>query len=177
MNKFKRITAALVATVFLWLAMPGCYGGFVLFHKIHKWNGTLQDKWVKSIVHAVLWIVPVYGFCLFVDLVVLNTIEFWTGSNPLAMKEGEMEEQIVAQGSETYRIRATRNRFDVEVIAGEKTGMKRALVYAESEKAWYVEGDNFRIRVITHDQVDPTNVNIFMPDGTVENRNLAEMAL
>ena len=177
MKKLKRFTAGLLAALVLCFTMQGCYGGYVLFHKIHRWNGTLGDKWIKTIVHVAMYIIPVYEFCMFIDIIVLNTIEFWTGSNPLAMQEGQVEEQIVAQGTETYRIRATRNRWDVEVIKGTQAGMKRALVYTEKENAWYVEGENFRIRIMTQDGADPMNVNLIYPDGHSEPRNLAEMSL
>ena len=177
MKSIKRFTATILAAVLLSFSFQGCYGGFVLFHKIHKWNGTIGDKWVKSIVHAALWILPVYGFCMFIDLIILNTVEFWTGSNPLAMQEGQTEEQIVAQGDETYRIQASRNRWDVECIKGAKAGMKRSLVFVENENAWYVEGDNMRIRVMTQDQSNPMNVNMVFPDGHTEAYDLSEMSM
>jgi hypothetical protein len=28
-------------------------------------------------------IIPVYGVCLFADYIVLNSIEWWTGENPV----------------------------------------------------------------------------------------------
>ncbi len=37
------------------------------------------------LVFLVLAFFPVYGLCLFVDAIVFNTIEFWTGDNPMAI--------------------------------------------------------------------------------------------
>ena len=73
----------------------GCYGKFALSKKIYDWNGSLGNKYVISLVYFILNVVPVYGISLFVDWVLLNVIEFWTGSNPVAMKEGETQERVV----------------------------------------------------------------------------------
>ncbi|HTR82717.1 MAG TPA: DUF3332 family protein [Bacteroidota bacterium] len=61
----------------------GCYGSFNLVKKVYKFNGTVGEKWVNEIVFLVLNIVPVYGAAAAIDAVILNTIEFWTGTNPV----------------------------------------------------------------------------------------------
>jgi hypothetical protein len=63
-------------------AMGGCYGSFTLVQKVHKWNGTFGNKFVNELGFLVLNIVPVYGVAAFIDVIVLNSIEFWTGRNP-----------------------------------------------------------------------------------------------
>jgi len=60
----------------------GCYGSFELVKKVHKWNGTFGNKFVNELGFLVLNIVPVYGVAAFIDAVVLNSIEFWSGKNP-----------------------------------------------------------------------------------------------
>ena len=60
-----------------------CYGSFNLVKKVYKFNGTVGDKWVNELVFLVMNIVPVYGVSVFIDAVVLNTIEFWSGTNPV----------------------------------------------------------------------------------------------
>lgn len=79
------------------IALTGCYGSYACFHKIHKWNGTLGNKWLNSVVHFVLNVIPVYGILYFVDFLVFNTIEFWMGSNPLASSDSYFEKD--AQGN------------------------------------------------------------------------------
>lgn len=63
-------------------AVGGCYGSFTLVQKVHKWNGTFGNKFVNEVGFLVLNIVPVYGVAAFVDAIILNSIEFWTGKNP-----------------------------------------------------------------------------------------------
>jgi hypothetical protein len=78
-------------SVFLVLALLvtafGCYGSFQLTTKVYKFNGGLGGKWVNEIGFLVMSIIPVYGAAVFVDAVILNTIEFWTGSNPMASND------------------------------------------------------------------------------------------
>lgn len=71
------LVAAMCATSF------GCYGSFNLVKKVYKFNGTVGEKWVNELVFLVMNVVPVYGVSVFIDAVILNSIEFWTGSNPV----------------------------------------------------------------------------------------------
>jgi hypothetical protein len=66
----------------------GCYGSFQLTNKVYKFNGGLGDKFVNELGFLVMMIVPVYGVAGFIDAIVLNTIEFWTGKNPMAQSDG-----------------------------------------------------------------------------------------
>ena len=78
----KAIAALLCASV---LVLSGCHGSYGLTKKLLRWNGTLGNKWLNSCVHFLMWVVPVYPISIgLVDWLVLNTVEFWTGSNPLA---------------------------------------------------------------------------------------------
>ncbi|MDX9883933.1 MAG: DUF3332 family protein [Prolixibacteraceae bacterium] len=87
--------------------LAGCYGPFRLTQNLHEWNGSLGDEWVNSLVFYGLLIVPVYEIALTIDAVILNTIEFWTGDNPVALKHGESNEKIVTNDNGTYKITAT----------------------------------------------------------------------
>lgn len=80
----KRLLIALSITGML-ATTAGCYGSFALSKKVHTWNGTVSgDKFVHTLVFWALIIVPVYEVSMLADGLVFNTIEFWTGSNPLA---------------------------------------------------------------------------------------------
>ncbi len=71
-------------------AVTGCYGPFNLTRKLHDWNGKVGDrstqgKWVNEAVFLGLNILPVYTFALLGDAIVFNSIEFWTGNNPVKL--------------------------------------------------------------------------------------------
>lgn len=62
----------------------GCYGSYGAFNKVNKWNGQVTgNKWANSAIHLGLWIVPVYELALLGDFLIFNTVEHFTGSNPL----------------------------------------------------------------------------------------------
>ena len=85
-------TAMLVGSSILF---SSCIGSFGLFNKVLAWNQTVGDKWVNELVFIVCCIVPVYPVAWFLDVVILNSIEFWTGENPTAdvqVKEIETKE-------------------------------------------------------------------------------------
>jgi len=71
------------------LALGGCYGSFGATKALHSWNGEVTgNKFLNWLVFVALNIVPVYGLFVFADGLVLNSIEFWTGSNPVASADG-----------------------------------------------------------------------------------------
>jgi len=75
----------LVISVFLIFAMgTGCIGNFGLSGKVRKFNlETSQDRWGREILFVVLYVIPVYPFAGFLDILIFNSIEFWTGTNPI----------------------------------------------------------------------------------------------
>jgi hypothetical protein len=79
----------------------GCYGKFALTKKVYDWNGSLGNKFVVSLVMFVLFLVPVYPIAGFVDWILLNVIEFWTGANPMTLQEGETQEKLVERADGT----------------------------------------------------------------------------
>jgi hypothetical protein len=75
--------------VFLPFSTTACFGAFNLTRKVYKFNKTASnDKWVRWIVFLVLVIVPIYGIAQLIDAIVLNSIEFWTGRNPVTVDAG-----------------------------------------------------------------------------------------
>jgi hypothetical protein len=79
-----------IAPIALGLALAigtqGCYGRFQLVRSLYKWNGTVGEKFVNELVFLGCIILPVYSIAGFVDAVILNTIEFWSGKNPMTAK-------------------------------------------------------------------------------------------
>lgn len=80
---FVRFVAMLLMGSML-LASSGCFASFNLTRKIYKFNQGLGDKWLNEIAFLVMTIIPVYGVGVTVDVLVLNSIEFWGGTNPVS---------------------------------------------------------------------------------------------
>lgn len=65
------------------LGLGGCWGSFNLTGKVFDWNGSFGSKWVSWLVFLAFIILPVYSITLLVDALVINTIEFFSGRNPI----------------------------------------------------------------------------------------------
>ena len=108
-NMKKTILKLMVLVLFA-TSLQGCYGKFALTRKLYTMNGQVGDKFLRSGLTWVLLILPVYGIAGLADFVVLNTMEFWSGTNPVA--EGEKTFQYV-DGADRYNIHARKSGDDV----------------------------------------------------------------
>ena len=78
--------AVLAALAMSTVATSGCFGSFPLTRKMYNWNkGVSSDKWVRELVFvATALLVPVYSVAGLIDVVILNSQEFWTGKSSVA---------------------------------------------------------------------------------------------
>ncbi len=115
MKKFI-ITLALVAFV-----SSGCTGSFMLTKKVYNWHRSQSDKWADEFGFLVCTLIPIYGISTFADALVFNSIEFWTGKNPVEAKtetNTRMVETPDAKGQVSY------NSASKELtIASQKKGL------------------------------------------------------
>ena len=98
----RRMLMLAVATLLVVSMGTGCIGNFGLTGKVRKFNlEASEGRWGRELVFVVLYVVPVYPFAGFLDLIVFNSIEFWSGKNPIdgspsvtpiAMKEWTTED-------------------------------------------------------------------------------------
>ena len=116
----QRPQRAAVALVALGMLVSGCYGPFHLTRRVWKFNGEVSDnKWVVEVVHLVCIALPVYGIATLADGLIFNSIEFWTGENPLtedAKADGSTTRRIVRGDSEAILTRVASSSGDALVI-------------------------------------------------------------
>lgn len=105
----KRI--ALLVLLPLALSAQGCYGPFHLTRKLHTANAKFGDKWINEAMFLVMVIVPIYQLAALADAVVFNSVEFWTGENPV-LKTRSIEKDG-RQAVLHYRPDSRRLRIDV----------------------------------------------------------------
>ncbi len=92
------LALALAASV----VFTGCFGSFSLTKKAYDFNKGLGDKWIQWVVFLVIG-GPVAGITFTVDALVLNSLEFWTGSNPVA--SGDTFHQTDAKGNQVVAVK------------------------------------------------------------------------
>ncbi len=147
------------------LLFSSCLGSFSAFNNLKDWNMQVSDsKFVNNLVFWGLNIIPVYGLFFLGDTLIFNVIEFWSGSNPIAMREGESEVQMVEYQGNTYQLKATKNRMAVKVVEGPKKGGKIELFYKPDEKSWNAIRPSGEI--IPLSRMEEGFYLVYMPDGT-----------
>jgi len=137
------------------LFTTGCFGKFALVRKLYEWNNSIagndmSGKFVKTLVMYGLMIIPVYEIAGAIDYWVLNLIEFWTGSNPLAMNAHQKETQIVERNGVKYQITATQNKFEVKQLNGVTKGLSQSLSFNATELAWYNTSNGASTKLIQY---------------------------
>jgi Domain of unknown function (DUF3332) len=92
------------------LALSGCFGSFAAFNALKSWNSEVGGKWVNWLVFLGLVIIPVYELFWVADILVLNSLEFWTGKNPLAKTaDGRMIARHATDDPRTVRVEVSRD--------------------------------------------------------------------
>ena len=111
----KKLFLALALTGVM-ISQTGCFGEFGLTRKVYDFNQGVGGKFVNQIVFWAMCVIPVYEVAGMLDVIIFNTIEFWTGSNPVAMAPGETEVQYATVDGHQFRMTAQQNYFSVEEL-------------------------------------------------------------
>ena len=127
-----------------------CIGSFSLFNGYEKWQCNMtSNKYVNGIVGLILQPI-VGGVCLFVDAVVLNTIEFWTGSNPMALNKVQT---VKGQDGRYYAVKTLKDGYEVKAPNGEIT----LFTHDSKTESWSITQNGVTKEIIR-----------FTADGTIQ---------
>lgn len=157
----RSLSLALLCALFL----ANCYGSFSLTRKIYNWNGDLNNKFVRSAVFWVLTIVPVYEAGAFVDAVLLNTIEFWMGENPVSLNGENRIEKTVRANGKIYNVAMGQNQILIRQTKGPDVGKELTLILDETRKSWFLKSEAGMQRIVSFDKKE---VVLFHPNGQIE---------
>lgn len=162
MKKYTRLISLALISILLLVGLYGCYGNMTLTRKVYLWNGTISDKYMQQVVFWVLNFVPVYSAANFVDVVFLNTIEFWTGTNPMTMNEGAEQIKYTQSGDKTFQLRISENKIIITETAGPEVGSKVELSYDPASSSWFMAGNGSNHKIAS---LDGDNLNLIYPSG------------
>ena len=130
-NKMFLVAAVLSGS----LLFSSCVGSFGLFNRLTTWNQSLGNKFVNELVFLAFNIVPVYGVAYLADALVINSIEFWSGSNPMA-NVGDVKKVKGENGN--YMVKTLENGYSIKK-EGETASMD--LIYNKEANTWNVVAD------------------------------------
>jgi hypothetical protein len=129
----KVLLSLLVACTFTvgTLSTTGCFGKFAAFNSLREWNGKFsKNKFINWLVFLVLNIIPVYGILFIGDALIINSIEFWTGSNPIAL--GDTYRETDANGNSVTAVKMEDGSLYMRLDAA--SGEKQELVLQRDEE-------------------------------------------
>jgi hypothetical protein len=166
----KKTTLVIMSALLVYTTtLQSCIGSFNLTKKVYVFNKGVGEKWIQELVFIVFCVLPVYGIAVFVDAVILNLIEFWTGSNPMSMNEGDIEIQYKKGiDGNNYKLTATKNKLHILQLDGAAKGKELSFVYNPQNTTWSIEKDGVAtvISKINYNESGlAENYTIYTPDG------------
>jgi hypothetical protein len=123
----------------------GCFGKFALTQKVYQFNKGLGNKFVQELGFILMMIIPVYEVAGLVDVVILNLIEFWTNSNPLALNEGEVVKQYANIDGKNLIMTATKGKV---TVVSEEEGINIEILLNEENNQWETYKNNELIHAV-----------------------------
>lgn len=117
------------------LLLSSCLGSFRLTNKCYTWNKSIGDKWINELVFIGLNIIPVYDICVLADAIVFNSIEFWTGNNPIAKNT-----EIIDTDNGQYIVETNENGYTIT-----KDG--ETVQFINENDVWYINQDNHKVEL------------------------------
>jgi hypothetical protein len=139
-NSIKVVTCLIACS----MMFSSCIGSFGLWNKALAWNkGLSKSKFVNEIVFIAMHVVPVYEIAGIVDAVVLNTIEFWTGNNPVAANIGHTD-KVMGQDGKQYLVKTTRHGYKITKPDGQVVNF----TYNKADSTWNVDANGRKAQLM-----------------------------
>lgn len=160
-------------TVTAVLSLAGCFtfssciGQFALTNKVLDWNNTVGNKFVNELVFFAFCIIPVYEVTSLADLLVINSIEFWSGSNPVAKGT-----KVIDTDNGRYLVKCDGKGYDVIF---EPTGETVRLDFIAEDNTWAVNVNGELYPFMTF--VDDTHVQMITPAGDFQTVELTHQGV
>ena len=153
-NRFTLVAAFALSGTILF---SSCVGSFGLFNRVSSWNQSVGNKFVNELVFLAMNIIPVYGVAYLADALVINSIEFWSGSNPMA-NVGDVKKEKGENGN--YLVETLENGYSI-TKEGEKATMD--LIYNKEANTWNVVADGESTEILKMNN-DGT-AQMYLPNG------------
>lgn len=151
----RKITITVIAALAGCFLFNSCIGSFALTNKVLDWNKQVGTKFVNELVFFAFWVLPVYEVTALSDLLIINSIEFWSGTNPVSAST-----KVIDTDHGRYLVKCDGKGYDV---IDETTGQKVRLDFDQPTQTWSVDIDGQKMPFMTF--VDDTHVKMITPSG------------
>lgn len=162
--KRRHFSAALMLTVAASLVFTSCIGSFKLSNKVLAWNQQIGSKFVNEVVFFCFWIIPVYEITALADVLVLNSIEFWSGRNPVTA-----ETKVIDGKDAQYQIERDMAGY---TITNMSDGKAIRFDFNEIDNSWSLNTGDKSIKFLEF--VDDNHVRVLGVDGEFDEVELSQ---
>ena len=139
------------------MAVSSCIGSFGLFNKVLDWNKQATgNKFLNWLIFIV--ISPAYVLCGVADMIVINSIEFWSGTNPLAENIGKTE-NIMGSDGKLYAVTTLEDGYEVKAPDGKIVNFK----HNAEDDSWSMIQDGKTTKLLRIK--DKETAEIYLKDG------------
>ena len=159
------ISAAIVAL--MCSSLTSCMGQFALTKNLYAWNEQISNKFVNELVFVAFWILPVYEVCALADVLVINSIEFWSGDNPMTAST-----KYIDTDHGRYLVKCDGKGYDVTL---QSTGVSYRLDFAPESQTWSLQYEGKEYPLMTF--IDDTHVSMPALDGQWKTVELSQQGV
>ncbi|MDE6266693.1 MAG: DUF3332 domain-containing protein [Muribaculaceae bacterium] len=157
MKKFY-LTVATAIALCSSMMFSSCIGSFALTNKLLDWNQNIGNKFINELVFLAFWIVPVYEVSALADVLVINSIEFWSGTNPVAQGKS-----IIEGNDGRYLVECDGKGYTITSLTDDSVVR---LDFDIDEQTWSVNTGDGKIPFMTF--VDDLHVKMITPEGDMQ---------
>ncbi|MDE6223064.1 MAG: DUF3332 domain-containing protein [Muribaculaceae bacterium] len=150
------IRVAVILTIAASLGLSSCIGSFALTNRLMNWNKTIGNKFFNELVFIAFWVLPVYEVSAMADILVINSIEFWSGSNPMACSTKRIE----GTDGQRYLVKCDGKGYDIVT----ENGPTIRLDFNVEAQRWDLTANGETYELMTF--IDPDHVSLPAADGT-----------
>ena len=137
-HSIRRVIAITVLCSSTLFASTGCFGSFTTLHRLYHWNQTVDaNKWAKWGVFVATVIVPIYPSATIFDMIFTNSVEFWSGRNPMDTS-GDATRTFQGENGEEVSLRMREDgAIDVAIHAPDRPVTRLVVVPEQDQIAAY----------------------------------------
>lgn len=163
----KKLFLTVATAALLCSSLSSCMGKFALTRNLYSWNEQISNKFINEIVFVAFWILPVYEVCAVADLLVLNSIEFWSGDNPMTSSTKTIDTE-----HGRYLVKCDGKGYDIIL---ESTGESYRLDFARESQTWSLQYEGKEYPLMTF--VDDNHVSVPVPGDDWKTVELSQAGL
>lgn len=154
--KKRFLTVAMITALCGSLFLSSCIGSFQLTNKLLSWNRSISNKFVNELVFIAFWVLPVYEVAGLADFLVINSIEFWSGENPVACGTYKIE----GRNGELFLVECDGKGYTVK---NQQDGTEFRFDFNQVTNEWSTELNGEKYVFLQY--IDDTHVALPTPDG------------